>query len=486
MRRRSDSDSTDRASRDSKNGRSDRQATRPQTRDEASQRSSQPVTQNQPGWTQYQQIKEANDSAKSEERLELSKRHDFEKEELKAAQKIEREAALKEVPKGQGAKLNAMRSLIADIQKPATQELQERHRQEREALQASYKPLPIYKVWQEQPQIVSEKTLPLIDQHITQDRQPQHVSQIIKQLTQRRDEHRHFTYALDKKDVFRDEGKIIKIIDLNSERGIAAALATAQQKYGDVLTLTGSDAFKQNAVAVAVEYNLTCRYDDPALEKLRTQFQAQKDAAVLEAAQAERDRAAAAQLEKSKEPAPLHSPSNKPEVSPVSVPSAEHQHSEPETEQPVEEFDEEVQNTQHPDFDDPGKSWHGDKIDYLDDIYQQLEIAKESASKYSPIQNPAIQATDEDHGKIIDSPILASNDQFIAVIVGKQVQILKLEILNQNVEYKGHASGVNRFAVGNDVSITPQRDGSIKTVISEERQEMQTEARRERKNVHGI
>nr|AWD72320.1 conjugal transfer relaxase TraI [Polaromonas sp. W10N] len=274
----------------------------------AASQSRQPLKDNQPGWNQYQQIKEANDSERSAESLALSKRHDSEKADLKAAQKEEREAELKRVPKGNGAMLNITRSAISVKQKPATQEQKERHSAELKAFQASLKSIPVYKNWQAEPQIVSERVRSLIDQHITRDTQPPRVSQIIKQLTQRRDEHRHFTYSLDKNDVFRDEGKIIKILDLKSDSGIAAALATAQQKYGDVLTLTGSDAFKQNAVAVAVEHNLTCRYDDPQLEKLRTQFQAQKDAAVLEAARAERDRAAAAQLEKSKEPAPLHSP----------------------------------------------------------------------------------------------------------------------------------------------------------------------------------
>ena len=335
--------------------------------DGAESQSRQPIIQNQPGWTQYQQIKEANDSAKNAERLELSKRHDFEKAELKAKQKIEREAALKAAPKGNGVALNLIRGVIADKQRPATQELQERHKAEREALRASYKPLPMYNVWKAQPQIVSERIQPLLDQHITRDTQPTHVSQIIKQLTQRRDEHRHFTYALDKKDVFRDEGKIIKILDLKSNAGIAAALATAQQKYGDVLTLTGSDAFKQNAVAVAVEHNLTCRYDDPALEKLRTQFQAQKDAAVREAAQADRERTAAAQLEKTKAltPAPVHFPIQQTREADEPGPSAEHQ--------------------PQPHLDEPGQRHTADD---QDQIQLEMEMEKRKAKADTELQEP--------------------------------------------------------------------------------------------------
>lgn len=415
--------------------------------DGAESQSRQPIIENQPGWTQYQQIKEANDSARSTERLQLSKRHDSEKSELKAKQKIEREAALKAVPKGNGTALNAMRGLIADTQRPATQELSAQHKAEREALQSKYKPLPIYKQWKEQPQIVSMKVQPLIDQHITQDRQPQHVSQIIKQLTQRKDEHRHFTYALDKKDVFRDEGKIIKIIDLSSERGIAAALATAQQKYGDVLTLTGSDAFKQNAVAVAVEYNLTCRYDDPELEKLRTQFQAQKDAAVRDVREAE-------QLEKSKE-------LEKAKALTPAIP-------------PIQPTREAVPPAL-------GCTEELPPVDYLDDIHKQIDASKAAADPRSMFANST--TTEADNEAPDRGVIVGSNEQFVAVQRCEVVKLYRTLELTKQLKYDGTDTGHGRFAPGNELTRTNGKDG-MKTVLSEEREAMQTEVKRERERDH--
>ena len=48
---------------------------------------------------------------------------------------------------------------------------------------------------------------------------------------------------------------------------------------------------------------------------------------------------------------------------------------------------------------------------------------------------------------------------------------------------ESHASGFNRFTVGNKVRIAPQRDGIPKTIISEEREAMQTDdAERKRNN----
>ena len=424
----------------------------------AASQSRQPLKANQPGWTQYQQIKEVNDSARRAERLALSNRHDSEKTELKASQKVEREAALKEVPKGQGAALNEMRGLISDIQKPVMQELQQRHKAEREALQAKYKPLPMYKQWKEQPQIVSLHVRPLIDQHITQDHQPAHVSQIIKQLTQRRDEHRHFTYSLHKKDVFRDEGKKIQILDLNSDQGIAAALATAQQKFGDVLTLTGSDAFKQNAVAVAVEYNLTCRYDDPTLEKLRTQFQAQKDAAVLEAARAERERAAAAQLEKTKAltPAPVHSPIQ--QTGAAVDPDA-------------------LKNSRQ-----PARAEELPAVDHLDDIHQQIESAKAAAHHHSMFAHS--KTIDADRDAPDSGVIVGGNEQFVAVQRGEVVKLYLTLDLAKNLTYDGIDTGYQMFAPGNEIKRKNGEDG-MRTLLSEGREEMQTEAKRERERDRG-
>jgi hypothetical protein len=195
------------------------------------------------------------------------------------------------------------------------------------------------------------KVRPLIDQHIERDKQVT-VAQTLRSLSHSVDARKHITYQLDRKNVFRDEGKTIAILDLKSDKGIAAALATAQQKFGQTLELTGSDAFKRKAVAVAVENNLTCKFTDPALDKLREQLQQEKYRAERE--RMERDRAAAEkhlkdskekEAEKAKE-AEKKTPAPQP-IQPIQQPreavplAPGHQTPEPapEAQQPVEELD---------------------------------------------------------------------------------------------------------------------------------------------------
>lgn len=437
------------------------------------------LTEDQPGWAQHQQIKAAQYEAKRVERLALSIRHDAEKAELKAAQKVERDAALKEVPKGNGAALNAMRSLIAEVHNPVMLAQRERHKAEREALQTSYKALQVYKVWQAQPQIVSEQIRPLAEQRVAGNALPSRVTAIIRQLKQRPGEHRQFTYSLDQSDVFRDEGKIIKILDLNSQAGIAAALATAQQKFGNVLTLTGTDAFKRSAVATAVEYGLTCRFDSPQLEKLRVSHQAQKDAGL----QADRDRAAAEKRDASRKlelqerttpaPAPLYFPIQQTGAAvPPVVPSAEHQP--PESEQSVEELDEAVAERR------PGAA---PAPDYLDEIHKQIEAAKAAADQRGRLVQSA--TVEGDHDAPASGTIVAANDEFVAVHQRDAVKIYRLAELSANVTYDGTDTGRGRFAPGNEIERKNGRDG-MRTLVTEHREHMHTKEVRERNNDFGI
>ena len=277
-------------------------------RDNSTGLTPQPMRQGQPGWNEYIAIRDAQKATKTHDTIELQKRHGAERAALLAKLKTERTEALSGNWQDKGPQRNALQSLLAPLQAAEKLELSERHRAERKALQAQYKPLPMYRQWKEQPQIVSLHVLPVTERSTATST----VASTLRALTSTVDARKHITYQLAQKDVFRDEGRSIQILDLKSDRGIAAALATAQQKFGQTLELTGSDEFKKNAVAVAVANGLTCKFADPQLDKLREQLQQQKYEAAREAARAERDRAAAAQLEKSKEPAPLHSPSNNP------------------------------------------------------------------------------------------------------------------------------------------------------------------------------
>ncbi len=169
-------------------------------------------------------------------------------------------------------------------------ELAERQRAERDVLQERFRPLPLYKQWQEQAQIVGLIVHPVHAQEATREQQPEKLSQVMRSLSHTIDRRGHITYRSAGKDLFRDEGRILSVLDAQSERAIAAALATAQQKFGNLLTLTGSAEFQKKAVAVAVANNLNVRFTDPALNALGDRLQMDK-----RHADAERTRIAAAQ-----------------------------------------------------------------------------------------------------------------------------------------------------------------------------------------------
>jgi len=99
----------------------------------------------------------------------------------------------------------------------------------------------------------------------------------------------YFTYKSAGVAIFRDEGKTLAVLDQSSQ-SIAAALAVAQQKFGQTLTLTGDDAFKRKTVVAAVEHGLSVKFADPTLDALRERIQSEKYQAEREARQAaERD-----------------------------------------------------------------------------------------------------------------------------------------------------------------------------------------------------
>ena len=260
--------------------RPDRRATgglrRDTGRDNSTGLAPQPIRPGQPGWKEYTMIRDAQKAAKSQDSIALQQRHGDERVALAARLKGERDEVLSGSWQGKGDLRNAMQSVLATQQAALKLELSERQKTERKALQERYKPLPMYKQWKEQPLIVSEAVRPALDQRIERDRQPLALVQTLKSLSHRIDTRGHVTYQSAGRDVFRDEGRTIQVLDLKSDRGIAAAIATAQQKFGPVLTLTGSPEFKQNAVAVAVANGLTCRFEDPALDALRDRLQAER------------------------------------------------------------------------------------------------------------------------------------------------------------------------------------------------------------------
>lgn len=117
----------------------------------------------------------------------------------------------------------------------------------------------------------------------------------------------------------------------------------------------------------------------------------------------------------------------------------------------------------------------------LADIERQIAQTKAEADPNSLIHGkPVVQATQEDHAKAIDGEIMASNQTFVAVSIGKQIKIYRAqELANQPVIYDGIALGHDRFAKGNHVQITQTQSGTS-TVVSEKRETLQTEEKKQR------
>lgn len=426
----------------------------------------QPLNTNQPGWTQYIQIRDDQKAAKTHGTIELQKRHEAERKALQAKLKAEREKALAGSWKGKGPKRNEAQSVLATQQAAEKLELSEQQKAERKALQARFKPLPMYKNWKEQPQIIGDDLQQELQ--ITRAQQPLRLSQILKSLSHTTDQRDHTTYALNGKSVFRDEGRTIQILDLKSDDGIAAALATAQQKFGQVLTLTGTPEFQKNAVAVAVANNLTCRFADPALDALRDRLQADKYKAEREVIRTP---------EKVTQSPPPPGEAVAEPIKPVKKPTPEQQVQRANAAKAfVNESTPAVAPVITPIQQIP-------PVDYLDDIHKQIAAAQAAADEHSYLRHAMTQEADYDAAD--SGVIVGSNEQFVALASGKVVMLYQALELTKNLTYDGTDTGPGRFAPGNELTRKNSKDG-MRTLITEEREAMQTEVRRARARDTGL
>lgn len=427
-----------------------------------------PMKDGQPGWKEYQVIREERRTAKAAATANLSKQQTTERAALFEKQKAERTKLFKGNWQGKGDLRNAMQSILATQHAANKAELSEQQKAERTELQAQYRPLQQYKQWKEQPQIVAEKVRPLIDQHAERDKQPLALSKTLKSLTHH-EQRGVVTYQLAGKDVFRDEGKTIQILDLKSDNGIAAALATAQQKYGQTLSLTGSDEFKQKAVAVAVANNLTCKFQDPALDALRERLQAEKYQAEREArqateraAQAVKDAAVAkakeeekaAAQEKAKEAAPALASAVAVDPSNLSEPKA-----------------------RALDVALPALT----REELLADIHAQVAAHQAASHPNDLVSSKEVAMHAMHQGGESSGRIIGSNAGFVAVPTGKTIEIFEIESLSSGLDqsaenYDGIATGADRFARGNDIEI--KKNGDVVNV-HERREEMKSERLKE-------
>jgi Large polyvalent protein-associated domain 7 len=99
---------------------------------------------------------------------------------------------------------------------------------------------------------------------------------ILSQLVQTIGKNKEIIYQLNGQNVLQDLGRHLAILDENSEEAIAAGLLLAREKFGGNLTLTGSPAFQQRAVEIAVAQGFNVKFVNPQLEAMRHQLGTEK------------------------------------------------------------------------------------------------------------------------------------------------------------------------------------------------------------------
>jgi len=463
-----------RAGKDSKGGKDDEERSLPPPN--RAPLAAQPMRAGQSGWAEYLVIRDARKAAKNAETLVLRKRQGQERAALQARLRAERQGVLARSWQGQGVLRNAMQSVLAAQQAAQKLELAEQHKAERKALQSRYKPMPMYRQWKEaaqimgvavvlaaEPRVVSNEPLAAVTAVTA-------VAQTLRLLTHRVDARQHVTYRLEGADVFRDEGRSIAVLDVDSRRGMAAALALAQEKFGNVLVVTGSLDFQKNIVAVAVESGLTCRFSEPALEQLRVRLQAQK----YQAQRDEADRVAAERAalvhKAALAPAPVQEAATvKARVARVALAEAGQVH------KTVETVDAEKAG------EDAGEEARLSERAQLADIERQVAQAKAEAGAGSALHSrPVVQASEEDYARAVSGASLGSNAAFVAVSIGQEIKVYRTEALARAlVQYDGLGQGFERFARGNHIELKQTRTG-LNTFVSEEREAMQSEEKKQR------
>ena len=92
--------------------------------------------------------------------------------------------------------------------------------------------------------------------------------------------------------------------------------------------------------------------------------------------------------------------------------------------------------------------------------------------------------TEADHDAPASGVIVASNDEFVVVQQREIVKLYRAAELVKHLTYDGIDTGSGRFAPGNELERKNGKDG-MRTLLSEEREDKQTEAKRERSNDFG-
>lgn len=106
----------------------------------------------------------------------------------------------------------------------------------------------------------------------------QRAEQIARDFKYRVDLRGHVTYQIGGQDALKDEGKRVRVLQANNADVIEEGLRLSRAKFGEKITLTGTDEFKRQAVAVAVDKGLRVQFTDPALQRLKVELEQERAA----------------------------------------------------------------------------------------------------------------------------------------------------------------------------------------------------------------
>jgi len=179
--------------------------------------------------------------------------------------------------KGQGAALNALRSVLAAQQAAEKIAIRERHKKEREALRKKHPSFPDFELWQREqkhPEL-AEQWRHRYEQASGIEGQPQQAAP--KDI-------RAFAYEIHGGTVyyrpkeggdvsFVDTGKRINVYDDQNKDTLLAAMQLAGQKWPQGFAVTGSDEYKAECAKLAAQHGF--RINNPELQKEQEQEQEQ-------------------------------------------------------------------------------------------------------------------------------------------------------------------------------------------------------------------
>lgn len=235
---------------------------------------SEPLTNNQPGWTEYNAVRKAEQAAREQRNVDLKIRQDAERKALSARQQAHRTEAFGGSWKGNGDLLNQMRSVIAAQQAVEKLNLREQHKAERKALQQ--RQTPSYEQWLRQhgAEDLAEKWR--YKDH--PDRQPCLIIGKNLQPIEHRDI-RDYEFRIIGREVeyqlrggggpaFVDRGKTIAVLESKSPAAVLAAMQLGAQKFGGKITVTGNDEYKQLCVQLAIKNGI--QIANPELQQIIT------------------------------------------------------------------------------------------------------------------------------------------------------------------------------------------------------------------------